>query len=124
MAVCFACRKPLRSDNRRGLCTRCANAHRSTRRCAAGCGRVLDRRGHSAICKVCALRLAFKVGNRLATLAEQGDPRAAPVLVAIRELADRPWSEIRLNRLHHALAAFGALPLAAATFLGAERAAS
>lgn len=120
---CGICRRPLRSDNRSGRCVRCQAARRSLTRCACGCGRPIDVRARGVFSKVCAMRLAYSLGNRLAALAREGDPRAAPLLVAIRELADRPWSEIRLNRLHEAAAAFGALPpLAAPTFLGGAEA--
>jgi hypothetical protein len=115
MNTCGVCGRKVRRDAK-GRCARCRASHYSTRRCACGCGRLIDDRSRGTYSKTCALRLAWKLGNRLATLAAEGDARASALLVAIRELSDRTYSAVRFDRLHAAVLAFGGPT--PSTFLG------
>lgn len=109
-ALCRACgKRPIRSDNRSGRCVECWKADRSTRKCACGCGRPLNIRNRHGLSRGCRLRIAHRITEKLAELAERpDDPIARNLFEAAVGFAERQYSTIRAAAFESALLAFGA----------------
>lgn len=63
--ACLACGDPLRSDNQSGICGLCQRAKVSNRRCASGCGALLDVRNDSGLCRTCYPRALAAAAREL-----------------------------------------------------------
>jgi hypothetical protein len=108
--LCRACgQRPIRSDNRSGRCVACWKAKRSTRECACGCGRMLNVRNRHGLSRGCRMRLAQRITEKLAELAERADdPIARNLFEAAVAFAERRYSALRAAAFESALLAFGA----------------
>lgn len=108
-AICKACgTRPLRRDNRSGVCEPCRRKKRSAIACAGGCGRPLDVRARHALCRQCAMALAHRIAAQLAELAGRNDPHAADLFAAAVALSRRRYSAVRAAAFTSSLLAYGA----------------